>query len=68
VTASVVAASASPVSDIGGPSTLGFVVKSVGLVATAALAAGAGPCGLILPLAMILQMEGAGGRAPVWAG
>jgi hypothetical protein len=38
------------------------VVKSVGLVATAAFAAGAGPCGLILPLAMILQMEGAGGR------
>jgi hypothetical protein len=39
----------------------------VGLVATAALAASAGPCGLILPLAMIFWVEGAGARVPVWA-
>jgi hypothetical protein len=43
------------------------VVKSVGLVATAALAAGAGPCWLILPFTSIFWMEGAGARVPVWA-
>ena len=55
--------SAGPVSDISGPSTYGFLVKSVGLVATAAVAASAGPYGLILPLTTILQMEGAGGQS-----
>jgi hypothetical protein len=66
VAASAVAASASPAST-SGPSTLGFVVKPVGLVATAALAAGAGPCWLILPFTSIFWMEGAGARVPVWA-
>jgi hypothetical protein len=46
--------SAGPVSDTSGPSTCGFVVKSVGLVVTAALAAGAGPRALTLPFTSIL--------------